>query len=346
MITVRNMPIMVDEIEILNTIKERVFQEQGREILRKIKRSGNNIMVSCPVHKEGQERKPSCGILVVDRKDHKAGDFHCFTCGAVGNFSEFVSLCFGKDDKGIFGEKWLLENFISGEFYERPELEQLDHRNPLSILNKLTKRNIRTDYVSEEELAKYRFYHPYMWERHLTPEVVEKYDVGYQKDFRLVTKNEEGEDVIHPPVECLTFPCRDEHGNCLFVSRRAIYNKNFFLPPNIEKPVYGIYELPKNADTIVICESVFNALTCATWGIPAVALFGTGDANQYEQLNSMLSCRHFILGLDPDSAGNKGSWKLNRYIKGRKVTRLVIPKGKDINDLTYQEFCSLPEIYL
>ena len=37
-------------------------------------------------------------------------------------------------------------------------------------------------YVSEEELESYRFYHPYMWERKLTPEVVDKFDIGYDKE--------------------------------------------------------------------------------------------------------------------------------------------------------------------
>ena len=64
-----------------------------------------------------------------------------------------------------------------------------------------------------------------MWKRHLKPEVVEKYDVGYQKDYIVFEDKDTG---YKKYDEVLTFPCRDEHGNCLFVSRRAIYNKNFF----------------------------------------------------------------------------------------------------------------------
>ena len=57
MITVRGIAIYVDELEILQTIKQQVYEQQGREILRKIKKSGNNIQVCCPVHNNGQERK-------------------------------------------------------------------------------------------------------------------------------------------------------------------------------------------------------------------------------------------------------------------------------------------------
>ena len=339
MLEVKGMPILVDEMEILYTIRDQVLQQQGREILHKIKRSGNNIMVCCPVHNDGQERKPSCGISIVKRKDYPPGTWNCFACGEKGSFELFVSKCFGRDDMA-FGTKWLLENFVTRESYERPTF-------PIDIgrFDILKRKENRIEYVTEEELASYRFYHPYMWQRKLTPEVVEKYDVGYQKDYRLPIKKEDGTIEYGNPVECLTFPVRDKNGNCLFVSRRAIYNKNFFLPPEIEKPVYGIYELPPGADDVIICESVFNALTCVAYGRPALAMFGTGDDLQYKVLNS-LPIRHYILGLDPDKAGNKGTWKLKTHLKNKLLTKLVIPPGKDINDLSYEEFIGLKEIYI
>ena len=132
MITVRGIAIYVDELEILQTIKQQVYEQQGREILRKIKKSGNNIQVCCPVHNNGQERKPSCGIVTVDRKGYPAGTFNCFSCGVKGTFDYFVSKCFQKDDVS-FGTKWLLDNFVSGDFYER-KLPQITLQRP-NVLN-------------------------------------------------------------------------------------------------------------------------------------------------------------------------------------------------------------------
>lgn len=351
MLTVNGNPIYVDELEVLRNIKEQVLQQQEREILRKIKKSGQNIMVCCPIHHDGQERKPSCGILLTNKKDHKAGEFHCFSCGAVGTFEEFVSACFGYDDKGEFGKTWLLENYVSGEEYEKPDVFEIedvksDVCRKLNMVQKLLKLQQRKEvvtqqYISEEELARYRFYHPYMWQRHLTPEVVERYDVGFQKDFVVYEDKEKG---YKKTDDVLTFPCRDINGNCLFVSRRSVKSKNFYLPTDIDKPLYGVYELPKGVTDVVICESVFNALTCATWNIPALAMFGTGSTPQYEQLLK-LPVRHYVIGLDPDDAGDKGSYKLKKYLgKEKELTKLIIPKGKDINDLTYDEFIGLQEI--
>lgn len=339
MIEVRGIPILADELTILHTIKDQVYEQQGREILRKIKKSGNNIQVCCPVHNDGQERNPSCGISTVSRKNYPVGTFNCFACGIKGSFEYFVAKCFQQEDPN-FGRKWLLDNFVQGELYERPDLPLAFERTDILI-----KPKEQVNYITEQELASYRYYHPYMFQRKLTNEVIEKYDVGYQKDFRLVTINNDGSQKIWPPTECLTFPVKDKFGNCLFVSRRAIYNKNFYLPPDIQKPVYGIFELPQYCDDVIICESVINALTCVAYGRPALALFGTGDEYQINQLNS-LPIRHFILALDPDKAGAKGVWKLKKGLKNKLLTKFIIPIGKDINDLSYEEFLRLPEIYL
>ena len=305
MFNVEGIPILADEIDILQTLKDQVYEQQGREIFRKIKRTGDNIMICCPIHNDGQERRPSCGIKTVDSKYSKAGSVHCFACGYIDSLEGMISKIFGYEGTD-FGKRWLLQNFVTGEIDNRPEI-------PIDMSRGVSTKKSNLKYVTEEELATYRYTHPYMYQRKLTDAIIEKYDVGYQQNFTLVTKNDDGTETIWPPVECLTFPVRDKDGNCLFVSRRAIHNKNFFLPPDMEKPVYGIYELPKSCNTVVICESVFNALTCVAYGVPAVALFGTGDAAQAEQLNR-LDVRKFVLGLDPDKAGNKGCWKLKKAL--------------------------------
>ena len=181
-----------------------------------------------------------------------------------------------------------------------------------------------------------------MFKRKLTKEIIEKYDVGYQKDYIAFEDKKTGYKKID---EVVTFPVRDINGNCLFVSRRSIKGKTFYLPDHLDKPLYGIYELPKDCKEVVICESVFNALTSVIYGRPAVALFGTGTANQIEQLKC-LPVRKYILALDPDNAGFNGTKKLIKALQGKLLSRLIIPKGKDINDLSYEEFINLPEIII
>lgn len=329
MFEVKGIPILYNEVTLLEDLRTQVELRTGKQILHKIRESGNNIMICCPIHSNGQEKNPSCGITTTHMKNTLPGTVHCFACGYIDTLEGMISKCFGHYEDNSYGINWLMENYIGDtSSYTRPDLFTDISRE--HITNKV-------EYITETELSKYRYYHPYMFQRKLTKEVIQKYDIGYQKDY-IPQEN-------WNPMEVITFPVRDINGNCLFVSRRSIYGKTFFLPHNLDKPLYGIYELPKNIEELVVCESVFNALTSVVYGRPAVALFGTGTAKQIQELNK-LPVRKITLGLDPDNAGNKGTEKLKRGLHGKIITRLIIPQGKDINDLSLQEFKNLPEIFV
>ncbi|MBO7697135.1 MAG: toprim domain-containing protein [Acholeplasmatales bacterium] len=57
--------------------------------------------------------------------------------------------------------------------------------------------------------------------------------------------------------------------------------------------------------------------------------------------------RHFILCLDGDEAGFKGSGRfINNIYDDILVDYIKLPEGKDINDLTLEEFKKLEDKYL
>ena len=197
-------------------------------------------------------------------------------------------------------------------------------------------------FVSEEELDNYRVYHPYMWRRKMTPEVVNIFDIGYDKSTR-----------------CLTFPNRDINGNTLFVARRSVVTKFFNYPRDVDKPVYGLYELhqafidgksqydwlPSQLEDIVICESMIDAITCWVYGKYAVALNGLGTDSQFETLRKLPN-RHFILGTDSDNAGMRARERIRKNIPNKLLSEFIFPRGvKDINELSQDQFNHLVEIY-
>lgn len=307
-------------------------------LLRDVKSTPGNVMVTCPYHKGGQERRPSAGI----KED--TGVFHCFTCGETHSLPEVISYCFGRyDDKlGAFGLDWLVKNFVSVAIEQRAELHLDMDRNA-------KKKEVK--YVSEEELDTYRYNHPYWAKRKITnPDLIELFDLGYDKATR-----------------CITFPVRDEKGNCLFVARRSVDKKFFNYPAGVDKPVYGLYEYGQvlekfsqtlcrgssrsqvkqmmflqNLQTVIICESMIDALTCWQYGFYAVALNGLGNELQFDQLNRM-PCRSFVLATDMDDAGRQARERLKRRIKGKLVYeyRWDVNTAKDINDMSEEQFKSL-----
>ena len=295
MIKINNNYYELNLIDIIKELKDQLAIN-GIYLFNQIKELPEDLMVSCPFHKNGQERKASCGIRKSD------GWLHCFSCGETCSIEQLISRCFGVDDLGQYGLKWLKNNFL-GEIQENRELH-ID-------LGRENSKQIQTSFILDKELDKYRYIHPYMFKRKLTLEVINIFDIGYDKE-----------------TNCITFPVRDKDGNCLFVARRNVDYKFFNYPTNVEKPLYGIYELycqstfPKE---IYICESMIDAITVWVYGKYAVALNGLGTSYQYKQLNN-LPCRKFILATDNDSAGKSARIKLKNNIKNKLITEIKLPE--------------------
>lgn len=309
--------IMEDVEDILVVLREKL-QTEGINRFAKIFPSGQNIMTNCPFHKDGQERKPSFGI---HRKD---GVCHCFGCGWTGSFTEMISNCFGRDDMGLYGTKWLARNFLTISVEERPDLDIDVSRG---------RREEKKEYVSENELDSYRYYHEYWTKRKITgDDLIELFDLGY--DYK---------------KDCITFPVRDINGNCLFVARRGVKTKFFNYPEGAEKPLYGIYELKQKGgrfDNIIVCESMLDALTCWQYGRYAVALNGTGNELQYRQL-SELPTRELILATDMDDAGLNARERLKKNVKNKIIREYFwdASVAKDINDMDKKMFEKLEGVF-
>ena len=312
-----NVPFETDLMTILEELRSQL-SANGIQLFHSMRDTPDNIQVCCPYHKGGQERRPSAGIKKSD------GIFHCFTCGETHTLQEMISYCFGRHDDivGAFGWEWLLKNFLTVSIEERKSLNLDFLRNP---------EEKKTSYIKEEELDKYRVYHPYMWKRKMTPEVVEIFDIGYDADTRSIT-----------------FPVRDIHGNCLFIARRSVVTKFFNYPQGVEKPVYGLYELSRFGQytkEVIICESMIDAIYFWTVGKYAVALNGLGNELQFKQLREM-QCRKFILCTDSDDAGMKARARIKKNIRNKLITQYVLPEGrKDANECTPEELLNLQEIF-
>lgn len=324
---INNIPFSCTVVDIITELQSQL-NLNGINLLQKIIDTPDNVMVCCPYHKGGQERKPSAGIRKTD------GTFHCFTCGEVHTLQEVISYCFGyyNDLVGSFGWKWLTKNFLMLEVENRAVIPlNLSRNKRNTVSNKITLPTEKN--VLERELKHFRYIHPYMYKRKLTDEIIELFDVGYDRQ-----------------TDSLTFPVRDINGNCLFIVRRSVKGKHFNIPKGVEKPLYGIYELYQSIEIdkhdIIVCESIIDALTCWVYGKYALALNGLGTELQFEQLRK-LPCRKLIIATDNDSAGLKARERIKKNVKNKILMQYVFPENrKDINDLSKEEFDNLKEIFL
>lgn len=327
MIKLQDTIIQTDTQSVLDRLKFDLAQH-GVDRFHQFRHNGDNIQTSCPFHKNGQERKPSFGV------NGEIDKCHCFACGWSGTIEEMISELYGYQDNGKFGKNWLIKKFNSIEIETRPNImEKFNGRkNNINICDNLSNNNDTVKFITEEELDKYRYIHPYMYERKMDDRVIEIFDIGYDKE-----------------TECITFPIRDKNGNCLFIARRSVKTKFFSYPQGVEKPLYGLYELyqldefPKE---IYICESMIDAITIWTHHNKyAIALNGLGNDLQFSQLNSMPN-RTFILATDNDSSGTKARIRIKKYISNKIIKEILLPAHrKDINECTYDELENIKLIF-
>lgn len=317
--------------QIIDILRQEVQDATGQYLFRRTKSLGSNLQFSCPFHGNGMEKHPSCGmsrdVSYSGSKVIEAGTVHCFTCGYTAPLNQFIADLFNHPRGALFGGQWLKQHFLSDNVVVRKSVDLF--ADSKRALPKQAKK-----YIKESELQKYRWFHPYMYERHLTDDMIEIFDVGYDK-----------------LTNCLTFPVKDLTGKVVFIYRRSVYKKFHKYGENDDKTdhLYGVYELSKYRsefdsdlqNTVYVVESIINCLTLWSMGYPAVSTMGVGGGNQYNLLKQ-LPQRRIVLALDPDKAGRDGQAKIRKHLQATKIiSELYYPdyfyaEKLDINSNPYE----------
>lgn len=304
-----NRKIDADIEDILIKLK---IESEGK-YLREIKRKSDFISITCPFHKEGQEHRPSCSVY--NRMDNNTvpyGTYNCFTCGESGPLYKLVSKILNISFEQA--KHWLIDNFSSS--YDTTRL----------YLDNFEQEQVSPAYLDETILDQYSYFHPYQFQRGLSEEVIRKFKIGY-----------------NAKTNSITFPVWDDKNNLVGITERSVQGKRFFIPKNLEKPVYLLNFIKQlNLTEVVVCEGQIDALVSWTRGIPAVALIGAGTTDKQIELLDKSGIRHFILMYDNDLAGQHGAMRLKQGLSPDKmITEIIMPKNKDIASCTTEEFYML-----
>lgn len=321
--------ILTSVLDVLYDLKAELA-ERNIDLLQDIKDCPDNVMITCPYHNNGHERKPSMGVK------KSSGICHCFACDKVVDLSELIGYCLD-----VNGKQWLAEHYNAIE-YEKVQsmFADLDKSRSKDADNILIQKMKGTyveekDCVSEEELYSYRWTHQYWAKRGIVEDwVIDLFDLGYDKEKRMIT-----------------FPVRDEQGRCEFVAKRSVLTKFFQYPPSVSKPLYGLYELyhstyisgSRRGLSIIVCESMIDCILLWQSHHLAVALNGLGNERQFKQLRE-LPCRHLILATDNDEAGEKARDRIKKSVQGKIFSEIIFPKGiKDIGECSREQIDNILE---
>lgn len=335
MLVIWDTPIIVELEVVLHLLGQEMEEKYGREYFGRPVESGSNIMVKCPFHKDGQERKPSMGVRVDD------GRYNCFTCGEHGDLPMFIakSLDLGvkRDSTGEvveppkpeLGYKWLLKKFNLAVQGERPGLGLGQPRG----------HNRFSKFVPESDVEQYyEFIHPYMEEVRCIPQKMQDYlEIGYDK-----------------PTNSVIFLMRDLKGNIFFVKKRPISSYNDVRYTNVKDIpkkhlMFGAYYIyrdyvisPKqwlvdaiNKNGITLVEGEIDVSSGWTLRMPTAGIGGRIFFKEQAKVLATLGVKNVNLGLDNDEEGQKETKRiLEQYSGIFRLRTIKYPDwAKDMNDV-------------
>ena len=98
------------------------------------------------------------------------------------------------------------------------------------------------------------------------------------------------------------------------------------------KPVLGLGRLPHPADWLVVTEGLFDWLTLASWGVPAVAALGTQGLDKVAV--ALRGQPRIFLAFDSDDAGRTAAVRLSNLLGEHRSRIVELPDCvNDVGDL-------------
>jgi DNA primase len=305
-------PVMISLNEVLQDIKTEAMHKKINLELDTLQ-SSNDIFITCP-HLEGHngvpENTPSCSV----NKD--TGIVHCFGCGYSDSLPGMIAKIFKLSNK-VMGYRWILQKYaIPAKGYR-----------PLIKLEKIP-RQINSFFLPDSILDQYSYDHPYMFKRHLTEDIIDLFDLGFDKQ-----------------TNSITIPMRDHKGRLVFIKKRPVTRTKFHkyhIDEGIDKRglVFGLDIIAQNigrVKMIYLCEGEFDVMSCYVakkyaGGMQGDSLFG----DQVKQLIRVARGIPICILTDNDQPGrearNKAIPMLRPYFP---LYKPIYPMGgyKDPNDL-------------
>jgi DNA primase len=256
------------------------------------------ITVLCPFH---DDRQPSLSINL-DRKL-----FHCFACQAKGDILDFVARI---EDVSLPDAARIVARYcgIPVEGYSpacRPPPKAAAERQNASFVNG-TIRKERQHHVKIPGCCKIALdqAHQYLFDRDLTPELIQFFGLGYCAQGRL-----------HGRV-CIPIHSPDGGGILGYSGRWANDDvpqgtPRYLMPLGFKKSalLYN-YHRVVGAQHLVIVEGYWSVFRLHALNVPAVALMGTSLSDTQMDLLGQSGARQFTLLLDSDQAGRTATVNL------------------------------------
>jgi DNA primase len=320
-----------------------------------LKKSGGTFKALCPFH---QEKTPSFHV------NAQKNFYHCFGCGASGNSINFLR----EYENLSFNEAVEELAKIAGVNVPKDEKNQKAYSAQKVLLDALDYAGLRYRSALESH-AKHAVAQDYLKKRGLSPEIIERYGIGFvpaERDFlsakapadilaaliKTKTVSDKYERLFDLFQNRLMFPIRNARGKTIAFGGRTLGDDKakYINSPESEvfhksSEVYGLFEANqanRQIERLLVVEGYMDVVSLAQFGITyAVATLGT--ATNAESLTQLLKrCQNLVFCFDGDIAGIQAARKamensLPLFKDGMQISFLLLPQGEDPDTLVRGE---------
>lgn len=303
----------------MTTHVENILKRLGIEAHRR----GREWYAKCP-NPEHEDNDPSWRIRD-DPGGHRDGYHRCWPCGFEGGLIHLVS------------------TILKVPYYKAREWIESDAIAPPPpiAVNLVIHGSRRFRLPEGVELGPFEKWpsvvRRYVKKRHITPEQVERWGLGYAVEGKL-----EGRIVI---------PTRDRHGHVFNYTARTFVDhpKRYREPDAREKAnrgvLFGEQHWPDKRGVVVVLEGSLNGLAVER-ARPDVSIAALAGSNLPPSAGVKLTTfTDVIIATDPDPAGDKIADQLGWILDRQEIRnhRMRPPEGEDADSLDREELAEMIE---
>jgi DNA primase len=319
----------------------------------RLRKAGNSYQGLCPIHKE---KSPSFSV------DPVKGLFYCFGCGAGGDAIKLHMLTTGDDFPGA------IENLAIR--YGIPLPSRAESRRAGSA----PERDVEGALQAAAEfftvqLKKSAFAREYLEKRHIPPELIERFGLGYAPEgwrnlvqalhprvpmadleaAGLVARPDGGKEPYDRFRHRLMFPIHSPSGRLAGFGGRTLGDDQAKYINTAETErfhkgtlLYGLHQAKKEireTGSAVLCEGYFDVIGTVACGIEgAIAGMGTALTPEQARLLSRYA-EEIVVAYDGDNAGENAFRRALPLLlsEGLGVRRARFPGGHDPDSLRLEE---------
>lgn len=264
---------------------------------------GTDIRYTCPFHKDGREKSPSC---YTSCEDGKEGLTYCFSCGYKAGIATLIS-----DAAGIPFHKAvdLAQSFevpVGGRYsgFDENGLRKFS----LKFLSK-KKKEMKVDFKLPDDVTQDI---PYLERRGIKKRVYVSHGCLYSESLKR----------LYLPL-----------GGSVYASRSVEGEHAWHYPQGCGRVVwYGLGAA--DSRRIFLCEGFIDSMTLDCLDIPSVAFGGLPTYKQLDELLLKTDALNFVCCFDGDRGGATATKRVLNRLSDKAILYMVkMPRGKDANDM-------------